>query len=186
MVFLHIDTKNYENKNKNGKTDIDELNKIIQNNGSVFILYYMEGCGPCNQTRPEWKKIKNVLKKMEDKSNIAIVDIDQVLSSKIKDMSDPNSFPTIRFISEKGTVIENYEDSNIKTKDRSIDSFVDWINIKTKHMKGGMSKRKIYKRHITKRKINGGKWSLKYKRSINCNRPKGFSQKQYCKYSRNK
>ena len=27
----------------------------------------------------------------------------------------------------------------------------------------------------------GGKWSLKYKRSINCNRPKGFSQKQYCK-----
>ena len=29
-------------------------------------------------------------------------------------------------------------------------------------------------------------WSLKYKRSINCNRPKGFSQKQYCKYGRNK
>jgi len=25
------------------------------------------------------------------------------------------------------------------------------------------------------------KWSLKYKRSINCNRPRGFSQKQYCK-----
>ena len=32
----------------------------------------------------------------------------------------------------------------------------------------------------------GGKWSLKYKRSINCNRPKGFSQRQYCKYSRKK
>ena len=27
----------------------------------------------------------------------------------------------------------------------------------------------------------GGKWSLKYKRSINCRKPKGFSQKQYCK-----
>jgi hypothetical protein len=25
------------------------------------------------------------------------------------------------------------------------------------------------------------KWSRKYKKSINCNRPKGFSQKQYCK-----
>lgn len=25
------------------------------------------------------------------------------------------------------------------------------------------------------------KWSLKYKKSIRCNRPKGFSQKQYCK-----
>ena len=28
------------------------------------------------------------------------------------------------------------------------------------------------------------KWSLKYKRSINCNRPRGFSQRQYCKYGR--
>lgn len=30
----------------------------------------------------------------------------------------------------------------------------------------------------------GGKWSRKYKRSINCRKPKGFSQKQYCKYGR--
>ena len=28
------------------------------------------------------------------------------------------------------------------------------------------------------------KWSLKYKKSINCSRPKGFSQKQHCKYGR--
>ena len=28
------------------------------------------------------------------------------------------------------------------------------------------------------------KWSKKYKKSINCKRPKGFSQKQYCKYGR--
>jgi hypothetical protein len=31
---------------------------------------------------------------------------------------------------------------------------------------------------------NGGKWSMKYKKSINCKRPKGFSQKQHCKYGR--
>jgi len=29
------------------------------------------------------------------------------------------------------------------------------------------------------------KWSMKYKKSINCNKPKGFSQKQHCKYRRN-
>lgn len=35
--------------------------------------------------------------------------------------------------------------------------------------------------------MGGGKrWSAKYKRSINCNKPKGFSQKQYCKYGRKK
>ena len=28
------------------------------------------------------------------------------------------------------------------------------------------------------------KWSLKYKRSIDCKHPKGFSQRQHCKYGR--
>ena len=28
------------------------------------------------------------------------------------------------------------------------------------------------------------KWSLKYKKNINCKRPRGFSQRQYCKYGR--
>jgi hypothetical protein len=28
------------------------------------------------------------------------------------------------------------------------------------------------------------RWSLKYKRSINCSQPRGFSQRQYCKYGR--
>uniref|UniRef100_A0A6C0HC14 DUF5872 domain-containing protein n=1 Tax=viral metagenome TaxID=1070528 RepID=A0A6C0HC14_9ZZZZ len=32
----------------------------------------------------------------------------------------------------------------------------------------------------------GGKWTMKYKKSINCKNPKGFSQKQYCKYGRKK
>jgi hypothetical protein len=30
------------------------------------------------------------------------------------------------------------------------------------------------------------RWSTKYKRSINCKKPKGFSQKQYCTYGRKK
>lgn len=37
-----------------------------------------------------------------------------------------------------------------------------------------------------KSKRGGRKWSMKYKKSINCKKPKGFSQRQYCKYSRNK
>jgi len=44
------------------------------------------------------------------------------------------------------------------------------------------------KRHPThkrgKKGKKGGSWSLKYKRSINCKRPRGFSQKQYCKYGK--
>ena len=35
----------------------------------------------------------------------------------------------------------------------------------------------------SKKKI-ARKWSIKYKKSINCTRPKGFSQKQYCKFGK--
>lgn len=34
--------------------------------------------------------------------------------------------------------------------------------------------------------LGGRKWSAKYKKSINCKRPKGFSQRQHCKYGRKK
>lgn len=39
----------------------------------------------------------------------------------------------------------------------------------------------VYRFRNKTTKKRGRKWSIKYKRSINCNRPKGFSQKQYCK-----
>lgn len=35
-----------------------------------------------------------------------------------------------------------------------------------------------------KNKKSKKRWSLKYKKSINCKRPRGFSQRQYCKYGR--
>jgi len=183
MVFLSINTKNYDEIYKNGKTRIEVLNDLIERNPNnrVYILYYMEGCGPCNATRPEWEKLKNTLKNYHDNNEVAIVDIDQVLASKVKDAKkEPNSFPTMRFITNKGEEVNTYEDSNIEKKDRTIDSLVDWIK------KGKQSGGKMFKKKGKTRKLKGGKWSLKYKRSINCKRPRGFSQKQHCKYGRKK
>jgi hypothetical protein len=37
-----------------------------------------------------------------------------------------------------------------------------------------------------KNKKSKKRWSLKYKRSIDCKRPRGFSQRQYCNYGRKK
>ena len=34
--------------------------------------------------------------------------------------------------------------------------------------------------HISELKLNEKKWSMKYKRSIDCSNPKGFSQKAHC------
>jgi thiol-disulfide isomerase/thioredoxin len=193
MVFITINAKNYDVKDKNGKTLIDKLNSMVHdNNNKIFIMIYMEGCGPCNATRPEWAKLKNVLKNTKNNNNIVIVDVDHVLANKLKGIKEPNAFPTMRYITNGGMEVENYEDSNIKNKDRTIDSFVEWINVKTKdnkhhNKKGGkktINNNKMVKNNNNKTRKR--KWSLKYKRSINCNSPKGFSQKQYCKYGRKK
>ena len=48
-------------------------------------------------------------------------------------------------------------------------------------------KRRSRKKKMSKKiKKSKRRWSVKYKRSINCKRPRGFSQKQYCKYGRNR
>ena len=45
--------------------------------------------------------------------------------------------------------------------------------------------RRSYKKCVKKcMKHKPRKWSRKYKKSINCKKPKGFSQRQYCKYGR--
>jgi hypothetical protein len=98
-----------------------------------------------------------------------------------------------------GEKMQTYEDSEILNKDRKIDSFVEWIKLKTGENNIDKSSSYLVEKNHNKtkygrktkyggktRKKIGGKWSEKYKRSINCNKPKGFSQKQYCKSRRNK
>jgi thiol-disulfide isomerase/thioredoxin len=184
MVFIHIDKKNankFLGKNNNG---MSSLERYLQKD-HVFLLIYMEGCGPCNAVRPEWEKLKNVLKNYSNNENIVIMDIDKDIVDKINYLQKPTSFPTIKYITNKGKNVENYEDSNIDNKDRTIDSLVEWIDSKTKNDKKRM-KNNLQKGGKTRKLRGGGKWSLKYKRSINCKHPKGFSQKQYCKYTRKK
>ena len=71
-------------------------------------------------------------------------------------------------------------------------SYLDNIEAKKKaenHSveEGGYKKRKSNRKHPSKHnriRARKHKWSLKYKRSINCKHPKGFSQRQHCKYGR--
>jgi thiol-disulfide isomerase/thioredoxin len=183
MFFIHVNSN---------QGDIELFNQYKKQGKPIFVLFYMEGCGPCNATRPEWTKIENVLKDKYKNKEIVVADIDQELLGKIPDLkTQPSGFPTIRYI--KGNEEEDYENSSIENKDRTIDSFVQWIESKVSQ-KGGSKKTRRYKPNKTRKiqKTNkkhgkrGGKWSLKYKRSINCRKPKGFSQKQHCKYGRKK
>jgi len=176
MHFLHI----------NSEKDVNQIDKHIKKGDNVFILVYMEGCGPCNATRPEWAKLEYALKDQYAKNNkLVVIDVDKDYISSVKHIGSIDGFPTIKYAGNYGKTIEPYENSPIKKKDRSIDSFINWIENKINTVISRTSTNSYNKtRNKTHRKkyMRGGKWSRKYKLSINCKKPKGFSQKQYCKY----
>ena len=199
MRVLHINSEKDVKK-------IDTLDNLIKNNSDVFILIYMDGCGPCNATRPEWNKLEHVLKEQyEKKDNLVIVDFNKNFLPKLKSIGSIDGFPAMKYIKNNGKDIETYENSSIGKKDRSLNSFINWIESKINTVVSTTSPYDVYNRiesndkklkkkyssnnktrrsKIRKNKKRGGKWSRKYKASINCSKPKGFSQKQYCKYGR--
>ena len=211
MHILHI----------NSEKDASKIDEMIKQGKDVFIIVYMEGCGPCNATRPEWGKLESALKEQYSTNDkLVVIDVNKDFISNIKHIGSIDGFPTMKYIGTYGKTIEPYEEGSIKKKDRSINSFINWIESKInkvisttptssvknvynrisqtkknynkrthnrthnakKHSNKRHNKRKNNKRRKTRHK--GGKWSKKYKLSINCKKPKGFSQKQYCKYSR--
>jgi hypothetical protein len=198
MHILHI----------NSGKDVHKIDKYIKDGSNVFILVYMEGCGPCNATRPEWEKIESALRHQYAKNNkLVVIDVNKDYLSDIKHIGEVDGFPTIKYIGNNGSIIETYESSSIKKKDRSVSSFINWIESKINsvvsttptssadHVYKRLSKteqrrptrnNKKTRRMHKKKQQKGRKWSRKYKSSINCNKPKGFSQRQYCKYGRNK
>jgi len=165
-------------KNKNDHKKMIELfNKHMKNpKGKTFILIFMEGCGPCKATRPEWEKLENVLDHdFMDKNHIAIADVDMELTKHLDSVQEPSSFPTMRFISNNDNqpVVENYHDSNIASKDRSVDSFIEWIkektrepNITSSEFKGGKRRRKSKRRskRINNKTKKNNKKSRKYRK----------------------
>ena len=203
MIVLHINSKDdlYPTKDIRKKYKISStssnniIDDFIKSNKNIFILVWMEGCGPCNATKPEWFKLESALNNNYLKNdNLVILDVNQELLPNIKNLGNIEGFPTMKYFSNGGKNIQNYEDGPIRKKDRSIDSFINWIesNItEVKSMTPASSPQDVYSRlakkiQTKKQTQKGGKWSRKYKRSINCKKPKGFSQKQYCKYGRHK
>jgi len=117
--------------NANNKKTAQLLNNLISNANHVFILVYLNGCGPCNATRPEWKKMSDTLKNKYDKnSDVAILDLDSEFMNDVEQIGNVNSFPTIKYLNPKNKIVEDYENSNISSKDRSSKSFVTWVESK--------------------------------------------------------
>ena len=111
----------------NSKKDAIKLNRIIKEE-QVFILIYMDGCGPCNETKPEWLKLNYTLQQQYGKHpTLNIVHLNKNYIDDVENIGDINGFPTMKYI-KNGKIVEEYENSSITNKDRKIDSFVNWID----------------------------------------------------------
>lgn len=157
------------------ENSISDFNDDIGSGKHIFLFLFMDGCGPCNETKPQWKKIQKMIKNSHgNREDVVVAAINQKLFTNLKKSgTEPMGYPCLRYI--KGPNVQEYEDCEINNKDRSTDSFINWIESKVGAQRQGGGRK-------TKRR--GGKWSLKYKKSINCRKPKGFSQRQHCKYGR--
>ena len=118
-------------KGKGHGSNKNIVDDLIKNKKHVFVLIYMDGCGPCNATRPEWAKMSHTLQKQYAGNNdVAIIDINKNVMPFIKNLGGVSGFPTMKYITDHGKTIESYEDSSVKSKDRSVDSFINWIESK--------------------------------------------------------
>ena len=122
------------------QTDLSKLNQLLSSSSHappIFILIFMTGCGPCEATIPEWKKIK------EPSDESMIVAVNMVHLDKLPNLKfNPDGFPTILYI--HNGKIEQYDGN-----DRTVDSFMKWIQGKGKGIGKG--------REIGKKSLKGGR-----------------------------
>jgi len=135
-----------KHSDSNAVQQVNRINDGIAKHKNVFIFFFLEGCGPCERTKPEWEKIENMLKtgnRQNHTQPIVVAEVDQALFSHFKNAgSQPTSFPSIRFI--KGTHVEQYDG------ERTCTAFVHWINSKAKKQQK-TRRRRIGKRRQTRR-----------------------------------
>lgn len=176
MKSLHINPKNQNS---------EELNKFISNGKHVFVIVYMVGCGPCNSTRPEWEKIEESLDNNSlHNDGLVVADVDQEMMDNIPNLGPISGFPTMRYFHHNGNTLEteNYEDSAIADKNRSADSFVQWIN--TKHP--AHKKQRHTKKHKNKSvsTLRGGKRRRKRRMRTNKKNSKSNKRRKHSKRAR--
>ena len=156
MIVLHIETEK----------DAFMVDKLINQGKDVFILVYMKGCGPCNATRPEWEKIEPTLKSQYANNNkLVVIDINKDYIDKIKHIGSIDGFPTMKYISNYGKKVEPYETSTITTKNRSLDSFINWIETNINTVTPNSSTHNRIVRKTRRRKTRRNKTRSKRRRS---------------------
>jgi hypothetical protein len=134
----------------NKTSDLEKYKMIVEElfeqEKHLFIFFFLDKCGPCEATKPEWEKIES-----GDKNSVSLL-INQEFKSDVLDENGllqfkMKGFPYIVYIHKNGenAIIEPYEG------ERDSNDFNKWIESKSS-LKGGRRRNKSKKSRRRKRK----------------------------------
>ena len=141
MIIIHADSE----------LSAKDVNQYVNDGADMFMLIYMEGCGPCNATRPEWGKLEDALNhQYKNNDKLVLATINSTIVGSINHIGDVNGFPTILYLSNNGSKIEHFEDSSINDKQRNVDCFMNWIESHVGNVQSVSTHRDVLARITTK------------------------------------
>jgi len=142
-----------DDRGDDDETKIKNVNDHIDNGHHAYIFVFMDGCGPCNNTKPNWSNFAKKYKSANANTdkNIMIVRINKDLFGDLKGAGgEPGGFPTLRHISNKTS--SEYEKQMGDKADRSTESFNNWVNSQSGGKKRRTKKTKTKRRKTKKTK----------------------------------
>lgn len=108
-----------------------QVDDLLKNKKHAFVLVYMDGCGPCNATRPEWGKLDTALRShaaLANNPDVVVLEVNKDFLPNIRGIGQVDGFPTLRYFTNHGADVEDFEDAAIpRNKDRTAEAFLKWI-----------------------------------------------------------
>ena len=106
MEFIIVGDKDAsKNTSKDAKESISKVNKAIDSGKHVFIMFFSNGCPPCEASKPLWDKLKGDKLKghpdIENKENVVVARIEAGLHNADNMGSTITGVPTFRYIKHK-------------------------------------------------------------------------------------
>lgn len=129
----------------------EDLNNRLKQGTPTFVFFYLNGCKPCEDTTEEWTKMKERLEnKRGSGDDFVVARAESELIPKVEGKNgkkfNVNSFPSIHFVSSSG------QSSEFDGPDRSVDSFISWVNKNAPQQDGGNKQRRRTRRRERKTK----------------------------------
>lgn len=123
MKFLSANSSN---------NDVMKFNKAVENGDTVFVMFHSPSCGHCVHTLPIWMEIESQLgDRYKHNDKVMVADIRDDVIGKTNYEKKIEGFPTMWHISKKGAMVEPIENAKLMNPTRSIDGFVEWIELRT-------------------------------------------------------